>query len=212
MREQKETSGVGRDAREAAMREAVAAAPVAREAPMREDAMTEVDQAIRQVEQLYRSLTGSEPPAGDRPYAPIPPERDPNRWIEEQMDRLMAALGRSPQPTRAAAPWVPAVSIWESPRETVIVFELAGIARDGVEVSVSQNLLIVSGQRGAPELDGGDYQLRAAERPLGPFRRVVALPPTAQVEQLSATMKDGLLEIRVPRANQQSATQTIPIR
>ncbi len=223
MREQKEAThpGSGREGRESAtMRDAAlrdAAAGPSRESESANGnsvSIGEVDQAIRQVEQLYRSLTGQDPPAGERPFAPIPPEREPNRYVEEQMDRLLGMIGSAaPQPqSQPQFAWTPPLMVWEGARESVICLELAGATRDEVEVQVAQNLLIVSGRRSQPKLDGEEYQLRVAERPLGPFRRVVMLPPTALVEQMNATMRDGLLEVRIPRATRAGAPQTIPIK
>src|SRR5262249_4649512 len=54
-----------------------------------------VDELIGQVERFYQSLTGqTAPPPRDAPYAPIPPEKDPERHLAEQVDRLLASLGQ----------------------------------------------------------------------------------------------------------------------
>lgn len=208
MREQKDSSA----SRES--REPKETPPPPREPKdTKEGPMIELDDSIKQVEQLYRSVTGAEPPSGERPYSPIPPEKDPNRHVEEQMDRLLQALGQPRTMPMQGTPWVPPVTVFESPRETVILVELAGVPRDAVEVSVTPGLLTVAGQRPIPPLDGSEYRLRIAERPLGPFRRVMALPPSAQVNELGAQMRDGLLEIRIPRAAQKSSSvQTIPVK
>src|SRR5216117_1474858 len=48
-----------------------------------------VDDLIGQVERFYRSLTGhNAPPTQEVPYAPIPPERDPERHLAEPVDLL----------------------------------------------------------------------------------------------------------------------------
>jgi hypothetical protein len=49
-----------------------------------------IDSAIDQVERLFRSVTGHDaPPVGEQPYATIPPEKNPEVHIQEQVDRLM---------------------------------------------------------------------------------------------------------------------------
>jgi HSP20 family protein len=169
----------------------------------------DIDDAIHNVETLYRTITGKEAPAGEQPFAPIPPEKDPNRHVEEQMNRLMAILGQV-QPGAAGAPWIPPVSVWETERETVVCIDVAGVARDELDVAVMQNLLTVSGQRRPPE--GADLRLRASERPYGPFRRVLALPPGSATEQLAAHMHDGVLEVRVPRAGHAGNAQRIQVK
>src|SRR5215813_1371102 len=51
-----------------------------------------IDDAIGQLETVYRAVTGKEAPAADQTYAPIPAEKDPTRHVEEQMTRLPEAM------------------------------------------------------------------------------------------------------------------------
>src|SRR5205823_12838018 len=65
-----------------------------------------VDALIGQVEKLYLSLTGQgPPPPREAPYAPIPPEKDPERHLAEQVDRLLASLGPLSPGTPLAPVW-----------------------------------------------------------------------------------------------------------
>src|SRR5438046_9523567 len=72
-----------------------------------------IDDLIGQVESFYRSITGQDAPPtrGDAPYAHIPPERDPERHLAEQVDRLLADLGHispgTPEPRR----WNPTLTL-----------------------------------------------------------------------------------------------------
>jgi HSP20 family protein len=169
-----------------------------------------IEETIARVDHLYRTVTGREPPSSEVPYAPIPPERDAQQHVEEQLHRLMTVLGGNPEPALTTT-WTPPVSAWEGKKEIVLCVELPGVPREAIEVAVTQNLLQVAGHRTAPVTTGGEVALRAMERPVGPFRRVIALPLDAQTEQMSAQSKDGVLEIRVPRkANGQA--QTIPVK
>jgi hypothetical protein len=68
-----------------------------------------IDDLIGQVERFYRSLTGQDaPPTREMPYAPIPPERDPERHLAEQVDRLLVSLGQlSPEAPLTTPGWTP---------------------------------------------------------------------------------------------------------
>lgn len=158
-----------------------------------------LDEAIGKVEQLYRAVTGRNPPeSGD--YAPIPVERDPSRFVEEQMDRLLAMLSGSDRDA-AGLSWSPPMSVWESDRELLVAVDLAGVARNDVEVRIQDNVLTIAGTRPAVFLE--DHRLRASERPFGPFRRQIVLPPALRARdssaRIQAQMRDGQLEIRISK-------------
>ena len=94
-----------------------------------------------------------------------------------------------------AAAWVPAVDIFASGQDLVIRCELAGVAKEEIDVSLSDGRLWIAGERtGAPD-DGVDYYVR--ERRYGPFERSVKLGREIGSDQISATVVDGLLEIVV---------------
>jgi HSP20 family protein len=164
--------------------------------------MNEIDDAIGRVEILYRSLTGRDAPPADVPYAPIPAEHDPAIHVQDQMERLMRLIGASSQepPTAAASMWTPTMSVWEGEHEFLVGIDLPGVTRDQLEVGLHGSLVIVTGKRlppdGAP--DAPRLRARGTEQPFGAFRRVIALPPTAQREHMTAWLKDGVLWLRAP--------------
>ena len=162
----------------------------------------EIDLAIDQVSQLYRTLTGQEMPAADTPYAPIPPEEDPIAHVQAQVDRLVGALqGADVRPP--APPWAPAVTVYESPEEIVFAFDVPGAVRDAIDVRVQGAMLVVAGQRG-PSLSNG-HAMRAAESRFGTFRRVVPLRAGLRTTELNARLENGVLEVRIPRDDARGA-------
>ena len=101
-----------------------------------------------------------------------------------------------PSPSRPhATSWVPAVDIFASGQDLVIRCELAGVAKEEIDVALSDGRLWISGERsGAPE-DGAEFYVR--ERRYGPFERSVKLGRGIGADQISASVIDGLLEIVV---------------
>jgi len=165
-----------------------------------EQTIERIDDLISQVERFYRSLTGQDaPPTRDVPYAPIPPERDPERHLAEQVDRLLASLGHlSPEAPLAAPGWTPPMTLLETRTEMWICLDVPGMTRDAIQIRVSRGMLEVSGERRPPRFDGEARRLYD-ESPRGQFRRVIPLPPHTAIEHIEARLREGTLEIRVPR-------------
>jgi HSP20 family protein len=158
---------------------------------------TGLEETIGKVEDLYRAVTGSAPPDSGV-STPIPVERDPTRFVEEQVDRLLSLL--SPAAGEPAVfPWSPPVSVWENDREFVVSADVAGVSRNDIEVKVHGNRLTIRGRR--PSAFSDDHRLRASERPFGPFERTVLLPPAIRGREgsapVDARLREGELEIRI---------------
>jgi HSP20 family protein len=157
----------------------------------------ELDEAIGQVSQLYRTLTGREMPTSDAPYAPIPAEKDPVQYVQEQMDRLLGLLNGPSPASGNTTPWAPPITIYESATEIVVAMDVPGATRDRVDVHLEGGMLVVSGHRGPTLSDG--QSLRHAEVRFGAFRRVVPLPPGLLTIDMTARIDHGVLEVRIPR-------------
>jgi HSP20 family molecular chaperone IbpA len=169
----------------------------------REETMTmiEIEETVQKLEGLYQALTGHPVPTSDGPYAPIPPEKNADQHVGEQLDRLIGILASTP--VLRAEPPVPAsppVSVFESDHEILIRVDLPGVPRGSARVTYSGNVLTVEGSRPAPESNGNGYRLRRREGVFSRFQRQLLMPPGLAPEELSAQMKDGVLEIHVPRA------------
>lgn len=171
-----------------------------------------IDTAIEQVERLYRSVTGQKaPPVGEQPYSTIPPEKVPEEHVQEQVDRLVETLASFSTGGRVETEWKPPIALWEGKDELEIDVDLPGTPRDQVQVTVDRGFLQIQGTRKLPEAKNSDERtLKYVEHPYGRFRRAIPLPHTARVDQLQANMRDGVLEIRIPK-RESSEPRTIPV-
>ena len=156
----------------------------------------ELDEAIAQVSQLYRAVTGRDMPMSEAPYAPIPAERDPVQHVQEQIDHLAAMLN-GPSVPMSAPPWAPPIAIYESAHEVIVAIDVPGMTRDRMDVHLEAGLLVISGVRAPTPVDG--QSLRHAEARFGTFRRVVPLPPGLRTTEMTARLDRGVLEVRIPR-------------
>jgi HSP20 family protein len=77
--------------------------------------------------------------------------------------------------------------------------ELPGVSADNVDVSIDENMLTVKGEKHhAHEVAGRSYFF--SEREYGAFQRSFRLPTDAQADKITASFKDGILTVRVPKA------------
>jgi HSP20 family protein len=165
--------------------------------------MLSIDETIENVEKLYQSVTGRPAPLPDGPYAPIPAEKDPVEHIEEQLSRLLSAVGETVQSEESAqrAVWAPPLTIWETDREVLLSFELPGVPRESVQVTLQGDIVTVQGER-PPRRDA---RLRVSERPIGRFRRTVQLSSSPRENEPAAELRDGILEVRISREGRETS-------
>jgi HSP20 family protein len=98
--------------------------------------------------------------------------------------------------------WVPALDVWETPTEVVYAFDLPGIPEDAISIEVKDETLTVSAERTKTDetSENGFYRF---ERRYGTFARAVGLPQGADQENINARYENGVLEIRVPKPEEQ---------
>jgi HSP20 family protein len=103
----------------------------------------------------------------------------------------------APQEGRThATAWIPRMDIFARDDDLVIRCELAGVARDEMDISLEHDALTIFGERtGAPDEQGTTYYVR--ERHYGSFRRTINLPEGTDTSSVNASLEDGLLEITV---------------
>ena len=127
------------------------------------------------------------------------------RTVRELMavgDRLRdlverALLPSAPMAVARPAAFEPLIDVWESEHEVIVEAELPGSRSENVALRLEAGALVLSGAVPEPNEPRGAY-LRI-ERPRGRFHRVIPLP--AEVEgQPRATMRGGVLQVRLPKA------------
>jgi HSP20 family protein len=92
--------------------------------------------------------------------------------------------------------------VWETESEVVYAFDLPGIPEERISIEVKDETLTVSAEREKTEEVSDDRYFRF-ERRYGSFARAVGLPQGIDQEQISARFENGVLEIRVPKPEEQ---------
>ncbi|KKT42144.1 MAG: Protein containing Heat shock protein Hsp20 protein [Candidatus Giovannonibacteria bacterium GW2011_GWA2_44_13b] len=90
------------------------------------------------------------------------------------------------------------VDVYQNADEIVVQTIVAGIKPEDVDVSISQDSITVSGKRErAREVTSSDYFYQ--ELYWGAFSRSVLLPQEIDPDEAEATIKNGLLTVRLPK-------------
>lgn len=93
--------------------------------------------------------------------------------------------------------WMPQVEVFQNNGQFTVRADLPGLTKDDVKVEITDELLMISGERKEEkeEKEEGFYR---SERSYGSFYRQIPLPENAMTENAAATFVNGVLEITVP--------------
>lgn len=131
--------------------------------------------------------------------------------LEHWMERFMDDMWRRPFPSlfgrdrwlpiRPSSIRMPSLDVYEEKDSVVVKAELPGLKKEDVEVNlVGANLTIKGEKKEDKEVKEDDYYRR--ERSYGSFLRTVALPCEVKSEEIKASFKDGVLEVRMPKTEE----------
>jgi HSP20 family protein len=133
------------------------------------------------------------------------------RRMSEEMDRAFAQFyGQQGAGRSSQSGWMPAIDVSEREGQLHVHAELPGIKPEDVKVEVTNDALVIHGERKYEH----QHQIGKAyhsERRYGEFYREIPLPEGVNAEQARAQFRDGVLEVTVPVPQQASRRREIPI-
>jgi HSP20 family protein len=103
----------------------------------------------------------------------------------------------------------PKIDVVDQENEVVVRAELPGVNREDLDVSLSENMLTLRGQTRREERVEKDNYFRS-EISQGSFMRSVYLPVEVDGDNATAVLKDGILEVKLPKAAN-SKRKSIPV-
>jgi HSP20 family protein len=130
-------------------------------------------------------------------------ERDFDRMLEEFWRRPLGGLWwpRHLRHAEGVSISQPVVDVFDEKDDIVVKAELPGLSKDQIEVNLTGTTLTISGEKNKEEeIKEKDYYY--CERSQGSFSRSVVLPSEVKTDQVKASMKDGVLEIRLPKTEE----------
>ena len=100
--------------------------------------------------------------------------------------------------------WSPALDLYQNNDDVIAVVELPGMRIEDIEISLHGGTLTISGERKSETSDGAAEQ---TERYVGKFRRSITLPTRVDASKVSATYRDGILTVTLPKAEEAKPKQ-----
>ncbi|HTN42493.1 MAG TPA: Hsp20/alpha crystallin family protein [Nitrospiria bacterium] len=125
-----------------------------------------------------------------------------NKLFEDSLVRSSSQLGDSSEGT-----WTPVVDILEKDDAIILKAELPGVRLDDVDLQIKDDVLILKGERHF-EKETKKENYHRIERSYGTFSRSFTLPGIVDQSGISAKLKDGILEVKLPKAR---STESKPI-
>ncbi|HSF33767.1 MAG TPA: Hsp20/alpha crystallin family protein [Candidatus Tectomicrobia bacterium] len=96
---------------------------------------------------------------------------------------------------------MPPVDVYESDQGLMLKADLPGFAKDDVQVEIKGNVLTIKGER-KRDPDGKGVQYHRVERAYGAFQRSFKLPASVNASKAEASFKAGVLELKLPKAEE----------
>jgi len=128
---------------------------------------------------------------------------NPSAWIH----RYFNDCDRGFSASRAA--FVPAVDVEEGKDAFLLRAELPGVAKESLSIELKDNRLVLTGNKSSVMKDsGGCCHVESSH---GEFSRVFELPRNVKSDALEAEYKDGLLTLRIPKA-EEAKPKIVPIK
>ena len=122
------------------------------------------------------------------------PYREMDR-IQRQMNRLFDNVYTGVRPN------FPAVNVWVNADSATATMELPGVEAKDIKLFALDDILTIEGAR-KPEEPKAETAYHRQERVYGAFKKDIQVPFKVQADRITATFKDGILTITMPRAEE----------
>jgi HSP20 family protein len=106
--------------------------------------------------------------------------------------------------------WIPAFDISENDKEYTLTAEMPGIDAKDLDITISDGILTVKGEKKREKEDKGENYHRV-ERSYGSFQRSFHIPEKVKTEKVDATFKDGILKLILEK-DEKSETKKITVK
>lgn len=121
--------------------------------------------------------------------------------IQERVNRLFedTIVAGEAERERAGA-WSPLADMYETYTELVVKAELPEVKQSDIDIRIKDNTLIIEGERTPRRTITEGYHM--IERSYGKFIRSFILPCLVEQDKIRATLKDGILQIVLPKKSE----------
>jgi HSP20 family molecular chaperone IbpA len=116
--------------------------------------------------------------------------------VEQRPEASSTAIDQSAAKERDV-PMLPAVDIFEDAHQITVQADMPGVSKEGLNVQADRNNLVIEGRIGL-DMPAGISALYA-DLQTTTYRRTFVLSGELDTEHIAATLKDGLLTVRIPK-------------
>jgi HSP20 family protein len=131
--------------------------------------------------------------------------------MKSEMDRLFDRLAEHRwNELPALGDWAPSMDVSETKDSLVCKVEVPGMEQKDIQISLQENLLTIKGEK-KQEKEEKDEHYHRIERSYGAFTRSLRLPVAVDAGKVTATVKNGVLTVTLPKTPAAKGT-TIPVK
>lgn len=102
--------------------------------------------------------------------------------------------------------WGPSIDLYDSKDTVLIKADLPGLKKDEINVSIENETLFISGEKKREKTEN-EHNFIREERSYGKFSRAVSLPASVDAKNIKASYKDGVLELVIPKKEEDKPKQ-----
>jgi HSP20 family molecular chaperone IbpA len=119
-----------------------------------------------------------------------------DKTLEAQKQELSTA--DDTERTRECPCFIPRADIYETDEAIMVLVDLPGVDENSLDITLEKNVLTINGYTEPPKMEG--YQLGYHEYEVGDYTRSFHLSDEIDREGIEASMKNGVLHLRLPKA------------
>lgn len=127
-----------------------------------------------------------------------------DRWIDlrDDLNSLfdLPMMGNFARQAQLFSGWTPVLDLYQDNDNVVATVELPGMRKDNIDISLNEGMLTIAGERQSSLGEGENAE--RTERFSGKFRRSITLPARIDAAKVSASYKDGILVVTLPKAEE----------
>ena len=117
--------------------------------------------------------------------------------VQDKMNQLIEDF-MAEAPVRFSDVMKPLADVKETDEEVIVTMDLPGMDKGDVEITVTEDALEVKAER-KTEKEEKEEEFYKKERTFARFERSLKLPAEVKADDAKASLKDGVLEIRLPK-------------
>jgi len=137
-----------------------------------------------------------------KPFTELAPFGEFER-MRRDMDGLLDSFFEGGPRSRSEerGEWLPSLDVSETKNELVVKAEVPGMDAKDIDISLSDGVLTIKGEK-KEEKEEKEANYHLVERSYGAFARSVQLPKEVRDGKISASYKDGILKITLPKSEE----------